>query len=196
MKTKFQPGDWIIATGGIGQVVRSEQIYAEEFDMDDALSIGDPVKVYVFYKLLCDFEGKLRKRYRLQMAREKSCQKPRAKDAKLIEKIRSSSPVDFAKFEEASETLGILNGIEYAIPKDQLESTYRKLQEAINRLPTPFTYPDFMEACKNQGLNPIGEKGESIERNLEVRLYNEWGKTRDKRRLFTEAQVLKIQPRV
>jgi hypothetical protein len=196
LKTKFKPGDWILAAGGIGQVVSCEPLFVEEFYLKEGQSVGDLEKVDVFFKLLCDFEGKLRKRNRFEVVREEYCKKIRAQDMKLIEKIKSSSPHEFAKFEAASETIGLVNGLEYKIPEEQLELTIHRLQEAIKTLPVPFTYPEFVEACKIEGLNLIEKRAAPVDRNLTIQLYNEWGKTREKRRLFTRARAIKVEPAI
>lgn len=187
----FKRGDWIEAYRGVAEVVSVEELHVEEFTLREGEKIGDLQLKMVVHKVLCGFDGKIRKRDLYDICNERLCNVLTSESEEIICRIRKSHRKDYDAFVGAQPTraLGIVHNIGYKVTDDRLESTVELLEEAIKALPKPFTHNDFCDAYKSLGLAEIGETWCGLGCNLELSMFNEGCRSRNKERLFSWVKI-------
>lgn len=204
----FEPGDWIDALDGVGRVEFSVDVHVEEFHAeweghkdrepeDGGKKLGDPLLTMVIYKMLCKFNGKLRKRDLLQSCNASLCGPIDAESRAVIEKIQSEQPEAYKKFSDYREKkpFGSVVNLAQPVTPESAASVEQSLKATIEKLATPFTFDALHALARDEGLDLLADRGKAIDRAapdlvLTVQLFNDLFKVRGKRALFTEIEIL------
>lgn len=193
----FESGDWIDTLDGIGQVLLVKAEYVEEFIFDSVRkgkNIGDVDHISVIYKLLCDYDGKLRKRNKIATANINACD-PISKQSKLVlGSIKEKNSDAYKEFIELryEDRKPILHVFSFNISKDYLYilDEVNRINEGISH---PFVFKELNCYLKAEyGLDLLKqEKIEHTECYIDISLINEdFSINERKERLFNKIKIV------
>lgn len=200
----FEQGQWIDALDGIGRVEFSQDHYVEEFHFeweghkqelptDRVKKLGDHLQTVVVYKLLCKFDGKLRKRGLLTSCNARYCNELEKKSKAVLEKIKTGQPDAYQRFLDYREKkpFGAVIGLEIVVTTESAPLIEGKLRAITENLACPYTFDEFNELAKREDLDLLGDIGSRTSDDLVIgiHMFNEMFKVRDKRALFTETDI-------
>lgn len=106
--------------------------------------MGKPLITLVLYKLLCDFEGKIRKRSLVQCEEIKSCEILTKSSAIIRDNIKDNFTKEYKKFLNYKIKMPVSNVVTSLI--NVPEEYVKEIEVFINEcFDTPFTYADLLE---------------------------------------------------
>lgn len=179
---------------GIGQVIYVRENFVEEFTEEyfEGRKVGDYIYDVLVCKLLCDFNGKIRKKNRVLAVRDRYC-KPIDKESKrIVDFVKSESPKeyrDYVIWDDKSDIGGSV-AIEFAVPGDLISHLQQQIGAINDALPSSFTLKEFLalSAEKNLSLD-FGQAKKYVPGtglNFSVILFNRLYKTVGKKRIYTK----------
>lgn len=196
MGVDLKVGQWVDAFDGIGQVLSLHDFYVEEFSPEimEGKKLGDYLLTLCVYKVLCDFEGKIRQRNLILSCNVNMC-KPICHDSKLmLDEIQNEKPEDYRKYTvyKSKKPIGGPVDIWLRMPEDQLDLLQNGIEVVNKNVDKPFNYPEFLEALKEAGVyldfssmhqhNPIRSS------NFIVSFFNKDYLVEGKRALFSDVK--------
>lgn len=194
-EAKFEPGDWIGARGGIGQVLECNNVYYEERDFEVAAgqqSLGALRNIIVVYKLFSDFDYVPRKRERLRSCTNSLCRHLEKEELKSVKKSIDKNKNSYEKYLMDTDYEwhgqwwlhdGLIHPQDFSLYED-------KCKTISCALGSDFILPDFIH-CLYRHSMPVPVVPEPTRRhddfgNLHVRIFNKLFRSKDKRAIYTE----------
>ena len=154
MTEQIEINDWVDALDGIAQVIEIQKIYREEYPLSSLppkkSEEGKLLNTIIIHKVLCDFEGKIRKRNLVQHCSLDLCTPLCNESKEVLNELKSTKPRELEKFEAISQTREFNNYINTWIRvKDS------GVQEVIDFLNKEFTistfeFSDVIDAVKSK----------------------------------------------
>jgi len=181
----MKPGDWVDGLNGIGKLISLTSIYADELDnLIWNKEIGSELGEVATYKVLCDFNGKLKKRIFFDCVSTQIC-KPIGKDSKkIIDSLLLSNPEEINNFESKQSKKIFGEWLDFQVPFN--ENLIEEC-ERINPTMESFTFSEYAEKLKEIGIDIYSLKTKSVSRPyVTLSFFNENYKYYRKERIFTE----------
>lgn len=193
MDCKLKIGQWVDAFEGIGQVLSIHDFFVEEFSPEavKGQEIGDFLRTIVVYKMLCDFDGKIRKRKLILSCNANMCSPISQESQLIINSIQAEKTEIFRKYLDFKDKkpLGELVDIWFSLPIEHIKEIQEKIAIINNELNTPFTYPTFVEKVNqhyvNIDLNSMHDQDRQGISNFIISFYNQELIVRNKRCVFS-----------
>ena len=192
-------GDWADGFEGIGEVLSIHTIYSDEIDVinDSDRMLGEHAMDVVVYKMLCDFEGKLRKRSHFLSCNKSLCTPICEESRSVLEKIKAQEPEAYEKFKSLSpkKSQGEWHYL-YLPSDDRFHSHKDRIEEVATSISKPFSYMQYKEALKGVGFD-IGCKyiETSIEKQyVTLSFYNEGYLHKNNERLYSRVNCTVVGP--
>jgi len=151
----FDIGAWVATEDGLGQVLSNRNLHFEEFDRahrDPLYKKGAFKRSIYICKILADFEGKIKKRFKIEMYT--SINKLKQNEKKLINKIKSDFKDEYKKYllYEPKEALTRQVFLEYNISVNQLDLVKKEVNKIYGRLPNNFTFNELKKEAHSSEL--------------------------------------------
>ncbi|HEY0652689.1 MAG TPA: hypothetical protein VGD65_06155 [Chryseosolibacter sp.] len=186
----FELGQWVTTEDGYGQVMYIRSFYIEDYETQRRERRNGAFIRYIFIcKILCDFNGKIRKNKRINIYT--SISKLDKDGAAYVKGIKLDQPGEYAKYIVHDDKVDICRQLflDYQVVNKSslnIEEVGAKLAEIeLNLLPA-FTFKEFVDECRKQNfpidlklLVPYGysaKKEERITLRLDSYLYKVKGK--------------------
>lgn len=194
MNSKFEIGQWIEATDGIGQVLHIRRIYNEKYSTEffDGKKIGEHLYDVLVIKLLCDHSGKIKTRNRIVAENAKFCRAAENNAKEHIENIRSTDTDSYAAylFYDDKKDIGWSLSVFFKVPPDSVSELQETINEINKLLPSSFSFKEFLGAAKEQKLDlDFSEARKFVPGtglNFSVIFFNRLYKVVGKRRIYTK----------
>ncbi len=186
----FELGQWVTTEDGYGQLMYIRPFYVEEYETDrKERNNGEFIRYIFICKILCDFNGKIKNRNRIDTYT--SISKLDKEGAAFVKEIKNNQPDEYAKYIVYDDKVDICWQMfrDYQVVNKSslnIEEVERKLADIeINLLPA-FTFKEFVAECAKQNfpidlkmLVPYGyaaKKEERITLRFDSYLYKVKGK--------------------
>lgn len=191
---------WIVTEEGICQVISTHDYYIEEYSLEyleGNSDIGDFSKTICVYKILCDYEGNIRKRNIVKYANAKYFGPVSKKYKPTIEKVKKESPDEFERFIKfTSKKKPFLVETFFFCYEEQSALNDLKLavEEIGAELGDAFSFQDFKDAVIKEKLD-INFSKANINSELRpadfiIALYNNDLIVRNKQAIFAGLRVI------
>lgn len=204
MEYPIKQSDWVGGFDGIGQIIGLHALPKEEFtdvsEIED-LEFGETYIVVAEYKILADFEGKVRKRNRFKTCNMKYCSLLCEDSSLIVQSIKTDHPNEYEKYLKCvnKQDRGEWIDIYICLPDKQIDVLERMFSNVHSSLCAPFIYPEYCLALNGEGLSgaphELNMPDAQKERYMVVSLFNENFKVKDKRMVFTRANLTIIDRR-
>jgi len=197
-ETKLKAGDWVVNEDGIAQVVSMHSTYIEEFSinyLNGSQAIGDLEYELCAYKVLCNFDGKPRKRNIRLVMNAEYCEPVSGEYLALLSNFKVKHPREYARFTDFKSKVPIKRSyhLSFHYRHPDLSGLIESVAAIDSELPKPFVFSDFDKLAKTKKLN-LDISRAYADPNIQpadffLRLYNEDLATRDNKMLFWEVRL-------
>lgn len=153
----YQIGDWISCEDGIGQIIYVRDLFYENYierDEKSKLKIGDIYKTFFIIKLLCDFEGKLKKKNLFVFHQAIYCNSLSKKYIELVEKIKFEKKDDYRRYIIYDEKIELNYSVslDYRIDPEEKNKIINIISNLTWELWPAFTFDDFCKKIKEKNI--------------------------------------------
>ncbi|MET0116408.1 MAG: hypothetical protein ABW090_03180 [Sedimenticola sp.] len=195
---EFTAGQWIQTEEGVGQVISTHDLYVEEYSPDfleGKKEIGELLVRVCVYKILSDYQGKIRKRKIIITSNIEYCDPISNEYKRIINKIIHENPAAFNRFMklECNKNLYDEHRIFFQNRSHNIESLKAGIDEINQELNKPFVFKDFKMAVKKHGLDidfaKANKNPDLRPPDFYISLFNENYAIRNKQALFTKVQI-------
>ncbi len=131
---------WISCDNGLCQVVAIQN----EINVHPLV---ENIPNLVWYKILCDYSGKLRKGRYFNFSNLENCQLLTSKEVSVIEDIKDSFPIEFKKHLDRKPKTKPKSSIDLSIraEKSKIDFTISILTTRLNNICKPFSFQQFID---------------------------------------------------
>lgn len=193
MRKNYEIGQWVELAEGIGQVIFVREIFTERFTEEyfEGSKVGSYSYDVLVCKLLCDYEGKVRKKDRVIAVRDEYCNMIDKESQKLVEAIKINSPTEYREYivSDDKADIGGSVSIDFIVPVDLIDKLKDEISKIDEALPNFFTLKEFLAVAKEKGLQlDIKQARKYVPGtglNFSVILFNRLYKTVNKQRIYT-----------
>jgi hypothetical protein len=188
---EFEIGQWVGTEDGYGQIIYIRPYFVEDYENDrKGRKNGEFIQFIYICKILCDFNGKIRKSKRINIYT--SVEPIDQKGLSFLNKIKTTQNSEYIKYILFEDKVSIHQQlfIKYKISKDnfEIEIVEKQIKEINKRLYPAFTYKEFINIFqeydfpfKVEDILPYGH----VNRNcLELRFDSNLYKVKDKQVIF------------
>ena len=199
MNKLLEIGQWIACEDGIGQVLSIKEVYRESFEESkEGEKVGELRQTNAICKILCDFDGRIKKRKRIKSFLQKHCTPITSNYQQIIDSIKNDYPSDYYAYILYDDILEVSNVIRlrYKVSKEYFVAIHQSIERIRNRLLPAFTFKDFAKEIKKENV-PINLKnfigyGCEYDRNeiIEIILNNRFYKQKGKEKIFDWVKVV------
>lgn len=193
-------GDWVLTEDGIGQVLYIRDFYVEEFveimPFEDELKKGGLYKTFVGVKLFCNFNGKVKKIFKVDFYHSYSCEKLSKTDSKLLKKSLEENKALYEKYKRYTPKRDVFSYVELSyLIEENKEKVIFEIRNLIKDLSLPFTFKElkkeFEKSTIKLNLNNYLKHGvnASAQSKITFVLYNSSYKVYKKERLFDYLKI-------
>jgi len=197
-RSSIKTGDWIMVDKGLAQVLSVQDLYIEEFMPDYYLpayndggtKVGDFLRTMCVYKLLCNYDGKLRKRNRILSCNAEYCTPLSREYEAVVEKLGQQSPDELERFRK----IELEKPIQHVFPMYfrqeglDLETLQNEVERISEDLAKPFVFSDFVAELKNRSvdldISRAGDNPDNTSATFYIGVVSENYLVRDKRLLL------------
>lgn len=184
-------GDWIDGYDGIGQIQQIAEYFIEEYRQEYLRDkqIGAPLHTLIAYKMLCNFDGKLRKRNNFISCDASFCSPISSDSRSIIDDVKNKYCEEFENF----LNLKLVDPLKHDITSWLLvpESMSQKVADAINEfngnVSNDFTFDQLIHFVdeKFPGIDLFDTSNMRTANNVVLVLDNRGFKVNEKRALFS-----------
>ena len=197
MKHEFENRQYIEAFDGIGQVLSIHDFFVEEYSKEyiNEKDFGTPLITRVLYKMLCDFEGKIRKRSLVQYCNIDCCSPLSKSSQKIIDDIKNNFTKEYERFLNYKVKRPVQHVINawLNVPEDIVKDMEIFINEINKTFHSAFTYADLLvkigEKYTTLDLYSMNKNFTRTNNNLVINLRNDNFATEGKRALFTSVRA-------
>lgn len=197
----FDIGEWVATEDGFGQILFNRNLYFEEFakaNGNHKFKHGTFHQTVYLCKILCDFDGSIKKRIKLELYT--SVSKLKVNEKTLVNKIKRENPVGYKKYllSEPKENVTRQVFLEYNIDDDELEVVNQEISKILSNLPRTFTFKEFKKEGNNSNLpfniSEFIKHNEKTDRSkcVTIRFDSQLYRTKGKESLFDNIRVIKL----
>lgn len=165
----FEIGKWVATEDGYGQVLKNIPVYIEDYEVDITLNKGELKRNLYLCKIICDFNGKPKKRNLINVYSSIDIIDKQGKG--LVKKIKDNFKAvyeDYILFESKTPLIRQFF-LSYEINSNNSDLIINLFENLRTNLPTHFTFKEFSkEFNKNDfpfKLNNFISYKESQEKN-------------------------------
>lgn len=144
-------GQWIGCAEGYGQIMYIRAYYVEDYENHrQGRKNGEFISYMYIIKILCGFDGKIKKSNRIK--NETSCSPIDKSGKEFVEKIKKEQKEEYNKYILYDEKVSLTRELNLEYELDTLEFDKNKVMNQFNKiynnlLPT-FTYKEFVKEFK------------------------------------------------
>lgn len=191
--TSFEIGAWVETFEGIAQVLYVRENFVEKYTPE--FCDGGKVGAYLFdmlvCKLLCNFDGKIRKKNRTTALRSDYCKSADAESMAMVESIKKNFPDDYRNFVVGDERADVGDSVLicFNVREDAIAGLHEEI-DAINcALGKSFTISEFVDMAKDRKIaldfTQVKPHTAGASVNFAVVLFNRLYKTVGKNRIYS-----------
>ncbi len=190
-------GQWVACSEGYGQILYIRTYYVEDYEKDrKGRKNGEFIKYMYIIKILCGFDGKIKKSNRIK--NETSCSSIDKKGLKFVDKIKNEQKEEYSKYILYDEKVSLTKQILLDYKLDTLEydedEVTNQLTEIYFNLYPSFTYKEFAKEFKKydfpfklDNLNVYSAFGDF--QFVTLRFDSVLYKTKDKEAIFNDVKI-------
>jgi hypothetical protein len=163
--------------------------YTSEFY--EGIKVGSYIRDCIIYKILCDFEGKIRTRKRINYVRDDYANLIDNKYSHYVSDIKNNQPDEYRKFvvyDEKSE-FGVCISIHFSLSPEEIEDAEIKMASINKSLPRSFTFKEFEKISKAHELKLDFKNSRAYTpgtgQKFSVNFFNRMLKTVGKERIYS-----------
>ncbi len=156
MSELFDIGAWIECEDGLGQVLFVRQLYRDSFEESrQNEKVGELRQVNVICKLLCGFNGKIKKSKRIKSYLFKHCDLISDKHLEVVKRIKLDEPEEYHKYILYDDDFEVSNVVRlrYRVDSNELPHIDGQIEKIRNKLLPAFTFKDFSKEFKKMGFS-------------------------------------------
>lgn len=197
MKYKLIKGQWVCALEGLAQIISIHDFYVEEFSpeyMEGKKKPGEYSHSICVYKLLCDYNGKIRKRSLVQYSNIDMCEPVTGEYQILLDKVKTQNLTEFERHQNLTVKKTPVPPVKlfFRYQNADLASLNAGINAINHELDKPFIFPDFKKAVENHGLDidfsKANKKPDLRPPDFYISLYIDNFVVRNKQTLFTKVE--------
>jgi len=202
-RSSIKTNDWVMVDDGLAQVLSMHDLHIEEFMPDYYMpdynggrtKVGDFLQTMCVYKLLCDYDGKLRKRNRILSCNAAYCSPLDREYEIVIQKLERLNPDELERFRKVELKKPIRHVFPMFFHQDglDLEAIQSEVELIGDNLPKPFVFSDFVAELKNRSvdldLSRAGANPGITPSSFHIGLVSENYLVRDKRLLLVSVYM-------
>ncbi|EWH10672.1 hypothetical protein DS2_07563 [Catenovulum agarivorans DS-2] len=198
MTDHIKVNDWVDALEGIAQVIEIKKIYKEEYPLSSLppreCEVGELLNTIIIHKILCNFEGKIRKRNHVLHCSTEVCT-PLCNESKgVLNELKRTKRQELEKFKIISQTKDFSNYVNTWIRvkgddvqqvidfiNRDFEASIFKFSDVIDALKSEFNYEESWHFFANEAENT---------KQIVLKLNNTNYRFEGKKAVFTSVQAL------
>jgi len=95
---KYEKNCWVSALQGVARVIASVDVHVEEYSsayISGKKNVGDYLHTLVVYKVLCNYDGVIRKRFKSDSSNQSLISLANERSLELIDKIQKKEQYKF-----------------------------------------------------------------------------------------------------
>ena len=123
----------------------------------DGKKVGEYIGDTLICKVLCDFNGKIKKQNRIIIASSNLSRTLKADEKKVIREIKDKQPEEYRNYVTYNEksTIGESLSIYLSLSEQEIEKAIDEINLVSEKLPNTFTFKEFIKIAKplNFSLN-------------------------------------------
>lgn len=149
---RFEIGQWMECEDGYGQILYIRDLFVESFSIDQGEKrIGDFLRTIFICKILCDFDGKIKKRKRINSYT--SINPIKKINLEQVKKIKKNEKeyYDYIHYEDKIDICRQIFLV-YKTDASNKEELKSQIAEINNRLQPAFTFKEFVKECKKSNF--------------------------------------------
>lgn len=149
----FDIGQWVATEDGFGQVIYNRNLFYEEFSLAvQDVKIGSFNRTVYICKILSDFDGRVKKRLKLDLYT--SINSLNKKEVKIINRIKSDFPEKYNQYVLFEPTSNLTRQIflEYKVEDKEIAKIHADIEGISKDLPRSFTFKELKKASKASAL--------------------------------------------
>ncbi len=184
-------GDWIDGHDGIGQVQQIAEYFIEEYRQEYLRDkqIGASSHTLIVYKMLCNFDGKLRKRNNFISCNASFCSPLSSDSRSLVDDVKNKHCEEFEKFQKLKLEDPLTHNITSWLlaPEGMSQIIADAINEFNGSASNDFTFDQLIHFVdeKIPGINLFDTSNMSAANNVGLVLDNRGFKVNKKRALFS-----------
>lgn len=201
MKSKLTKDQWVDGLDGIGQILSLHNFYVEEYSPEiiEGKSVGDFLRTIAVYKVLCHFNGKVRKRNIILSCNANLCRPISKNSQDFVKAIQDNQPNDYEKYIAYQKKKPIDHTVDIwlKVPVEirmQIQEGISSINKELNK---PFIYPEFEEKLKDHrikiNLDLMHNDEYPPKNNFIISFFNDNFLVKNKRALFTMVKGIALQ---
>ncbi len=158
MTNELKKGHWVCALEGLAQIDSIHDFYVEQFSseyLEEKKKVGEFSHRICVYKLLCDYDGKIRKRSLIQYSNVDMCEPVTGEYQILLDKVKIKNLTEYERHQSLIVKKIPVPPVKlfFKHPNTDLESLSAGINAIDQELDKPFVFPDFKKAVEYQGLD-------------------------------------------
>lgn len=193
----YELGEWVGTENGYGQIMYIRTYFVEEYENKlNNIKKGKFIKFIYICKILCDFNGKLKKNQRIKAFTV--IDKIDKKGLFLVQKIKGEQTEEYMKYISYEDKQNITQQLfrsylldDYDFNKENISQIIKKIND---KLYPSFTYNEFKEEIKNYELpfkiENIISYGDGDKETITLRFDSQLYKTKGKEVIFDNVKVI------
>lgn len=194
---KFELGQWVSTEDGYGQIMYIRPFFVEDYEnYRQGRKNGEFIRYIYVCKILCGFEGKIRKSKRINIYTSIS---PIDKEGLVhLKNIKENQKEEYEKYIIFDDKTSICDQLFVTYKLDILDFdkglVEKQIKEINSRLYPAFTYKEFSKIFKEYDfpfkLECIVEYGEGDKNSLQLRFDSFLYKVKDKEVVFNNVRMI------
>jgi len=196
MKTnsaQFEIGQWIYTDEYYAQILMVNEDYVEKYSYAyfDGKKVGEYIGDTLICKVLCDFNGKIKKQNRIIIASSNWSNALKADEKKIIKEIKSKQPEEYRNYITYNEkdTIGESLSIYLSLSEKEIEKALYEINLISEKLPNTFTFKEFVKTAKSLNFSLDFEKSLGYQsgwgETFSVNFFSPLAKTVNKQKVYS-----------
>lgn len=194
---KFELGEWVSTEDGYGQIMYVRPFFVEDYENNrQGRKNGEFIRYIYVCKILCGFEGKIKKAKRINIYTSIS---PISKEGlTYLKNIKENQKEEYEKYIFFDDKISICDQLFVKYKLDifdyDKELVEKQIKEINSRLYPAFTYKEFSKIFKEYNfpfkLESIVEYGEGDKNCIQLRFDSFLYKVKDKQVVFNNVRMV------
>ena len=196
MKTntaQFEIGQWIYTDEYYAQILMVNENYVEKYSYAyfDGNKVGEYTDDSLVCKVLCDFNGKIKKKNRIIIASSNWSRALKTDEKKIIKEIKTTQPEEYRSYITYNEksTIGDSLSIYLSLSEKEIEKAFDEINIISEKLPKAFTFKEFVKTAKSINFSLDFEKSLGYQsgwgETFSINFFSPLSKTVNKQKVYS-----------
>ena len=190
---QFEIGQWIYTDEYYAQILMVNEDYVEKYSCAyfDGKKVGEYIGDTLICKILCDFNGKIKKRNRIIIASSNWSRTLKADEKKTLKEIKTKQPEEYSSYITYNEknSIGETLSIYLPLSEKEIENAFDEINLISEKLPNAFTFKEFVKTAKSLNFSLDFEKSLGCQpgwgETFSINFFNPLAKTVNKEKVYS-----------